>query len=82
MNNGYDGKGKRAIPAKGNVQQLSHAAAETIRRKDRPLGVGDALTEMPSFSRTPKPVSKPPLKSTYQTAFAAMHQCWRRVLEP
>jgi hypothetical protein len=73
--------GEEYHPAAG--QPLTVAAYETaltVRAYVRCLAVGDLLPDMPLFLE-PNACVQVPLEATYHTAFAAMPQRWRQVLE-
>ncbi len=73
--------GKAVVPPSG--QPLTAAAYETaltVRAYVCPFAVGDSLPEMPLFLE-PNGCVQVPLEATYQAAFTAMPQRWRRVLE-
>ncbi len=73
--------GQEYTPPAG--QPLTLAAYETtltVRAYVRPIAVGDPLPEMPLFLE-PNGCVQVPLEATYTSAFTALPQRWRRVLE-
>lgn len=69
-----------APPADKPLTQAAYESDVAIRAYVRPVAVGDALDEMPLFLE-PDACVHAPLEATYLTAFAAMPQRWRTVLE-
>lgn len=57
------------------------AAPESTQAYVEPVAVGDTLADMPLFLQ-PTAYVTVPLEQTYQAAFRAVPQRWRRVLEP
>jgi hypothetical protein len=68
------------LPADQPLTLASYETALTVRAYVRHLAVGDALPEMPLFLEANGCIQVP-LEATYQSAFSAMPQRWRRVLE-
>jgi hypothetical protein len=72
---------EQALPADKPLTLASYESNNTsVRAFVVHAAVGDALTGMPLFL-APGQTVEVPLEATYQRAFAAMPQRWRRVLE-
>ena len=67
-------------PAEKTLTLVAYEAALVTRAYVKPLGVGDALQDMPVFLK-PSAQVPVPLEATYQAAFEAMPRRWRIVLE-
>jgi Protein of unknown function (DUF4058) len=71
-----------ALPPDKPLTLVSYVTEGAKRRAYiEPLAVGDALPDMPLFL-TPEYYVNVPLETTYRTAFDAVPQRWRNVLEP
>ncbi|HUQ70608.1 MAG TPA: DUF4058 family protein [Planctomycetaceae bacterium] len=67
-------------PADKPLTLVAYETGLTTRAYIEPFAVGDALAEMPLYLE-PDFYVLVPLETTYATAFSAMPQRWRRVLE-
>lgn len=73
--------GQEYNPPVGKPLTLAaYETALTVRAYVQNFAVGDTLPEMPLFLE-PNGCIQAPLDATYQSAFAAMPQRWRRVLD-
>jgi hypothetical protein len=70
-----------AAPTDKQLTLAAYECALTTRAYIVHAAVGDILTDMPLFLE-PQQTVDVPLEATYQAAFAAVPQRWRRVLEP
>jgi hypothetical protein len=68
------------LPAGKPLTLAAYETALTVRAYVRHVAAGDPLPDMPLFLE-PNGCVQAPLEATYQSAFAAMPQRWRRVLE-
>jgi hypothetical protein len=69
-----------AGPSDKPLTLAAYETGDALRAYVVRLGVGDVLTDMPLFLEPEKAVTAP-LEATYNAAFAALPQRWRRVLE-
>jgi hypothetical protein len=69
-----------ASPVDKPLTLAAYETALTVRAYVQNVAVGSALPEMPLFLE-PNGCIQAPLEATYQSAFAAMPQRWKRVLE-
>ncbi len=70
-----------ALPKDKPLTLVSYECDLTTRAYIEAIAIGDSLPGMPLFLE-PNAHVRVPLEATYQTAFAALPQRWRRVLEP
>ena len=69
-----------ALPAGKPLTLVAYETALSIRAYVQPRAVGEILPDMPLFL-LPNGCVQVPLEATYEVAFAAMPQRWRKVLE-
>lgn len=73
--------GERYVAPRGKpLTQAAYESGLSLRAYVVPMGVGDALTDMPLFLEPGKAVEVP-LEATYCAAVAEVPRRWRRVLE-
>lgn len=69
------------LPADKRLTLAAYSAGQVPRAYVEPVGVGDALPEMPLFLGPETYVSLP-LEETYDAAFHAVPRVWQRELQP
>jgi hypothetical protein len=76
-----DFAGQDTRPPTKPLTLVAYEAADGVRAFVEPVAVGEPLPDMPLFLKRNACVYIP-LEQTYQTAFAAVPQRWRKVLNP
>jgi hypothetical protein len=76
----YIAGSENPLPDDKQFTLAAYEADLAFRAYVQPVGIGDALPEMPLFL-VPRGCVQVPLEETYTTAFKGMPARWRRVLE-
>lgn len=74
------GGGDYVVPEEKPLTMVAYTAKELVEAHVEPVAVGDALIPMPLFLDEDRYVSVP-LETTYQAAFDATPEFWRRIIE-